>query len=494
MSINDAIAEWIVGIFAELGDPEKVGRSAQPLVDHATEIRTVHAELAAMARSVSWSGAAAEAHAAQLQLQLRIAEETAEALDKAQAVVAEHANKGAYIAKQVVGVILEIIEVLLAGLMLTWFFSFLANLVWLRLAPLFQRVLDLLMRLRTSLREFTASMSELGVVAGRLAQEVETMIVAYLPAYSRALPGFYIGAATPQLLSGRPVNWRENAWQVALFGAFDLGLNMVEGVFDAIRLGIRLREVIVRGGDRAGQMLTFSRGRPDPVSLPPDTPIPPRDVPTPSPAAGSETRTVVDDVPAPTPSVSSMTARPSLDDVATPSITRPDTPVPPAERPVTERPVTESEAGPGIHRDNTSEASPALDPRAADWEQFVPKTPGEALYIGLKEAFNTGVGNTMLAAAAADIKNQKLTPEDFALSFALGFALAGARDGLLHHLPVGYNWAFRQQPQGAPAVQRWLASIPTQYSFYAMYFVAKDAILNAILGRPVDTQLNPASR
>jgi hypothetical protein len=504
MNINDEIAEWIVSVMAELGDPEKIRESAQPLTDHANEIRLVHAELMAAANSISWSGAAADAHAEQLRQQLRLAEEAAANLESSQNVVAEHTDKAAYIAKQIIGIILEILEVLIAGLILTSILSYLADLIWLRLAPLFQRVLDLLMRFRTALSDFTTSMSKLNVVAGRVAKEIETLMVTYLPAYSRSIPGFYFASGMPQLMSGRPVNWQDNAWQVALFSAFDLGLTMVGGVFAGLKLGGQLRELIVRGGDRMSQKLTFSRIRPDPVPPRPDIPkpLPPDGGSGISTTGRSRWDSLVDEVMAPlpksahgdVPSIPSTTGRSRWDSLvdevmaSVPKSAHGDVPSVPSTMGQPSSVLDEVASPAPIKAFDTPNS---LTEKPVAWDQFTPKSPGEALHMGLNQAFNTGLGNTMLAAAVADIKNQAMTPEDFALSFALGFTLAGARDGLLHHLPVGNNWAYRQQPEWAPAVQRWVASIPTEYSFYAMYFIAKDAIQNAISGNLINTELNP---
>src|SRR5579859_1857647 len=216
--INGALSAWIVGVFAALGDPNKVQESAQPLVNHANEIRLVHENLTTTTKSLSWSGPGADAHSQNLRKQVRVADEAAANLETAQKLVTQHADQTQYVAQQVVGVILEIVETLAIGMALTALFSALADVAWVRLGSLIQRVMGWIMRFRMALRGFVKSMTELSEITGQLAKGLETLIVDYAPAYTRALPGFYIADAVPQLMTGRPVDWGGNAWQIALFG------------------------------------------------------------------------------------------------------------------------------------------------------------------------------------------------------------------------------------------------------------------------------------
>jgi hypothetical protein len=130
--------------------------------------------------------------------------------------------------------------------------------------------------------------------------------------------------------------------------------------------------------------------------------------------------------------------------------------------------------------------------RPVVWQQFVPKTPGEALYAGVKEAVNTAAGNSGLMAVAAKVDGKPVDPKAFAVGALLGGGMAGAREGLLRSLPAGERLGYLHQPQNAPSIQRWIATTPITWSFYSMYFTLKDAIANSILGQPTPTELDPA--
>jgi hypothetical protein len=75
--------------------------------------------------------------------------------------------------------------------------------------------------------------------------------------------------------------------------------------------------------------------------------------------------------------------------------------------------------------------------RPVVWQQFVPKTPGEALYAGVQEAVNTAAGNSGLIAVAAKVDGKPVDPKAFAVGALLGGGMAGAREGLLLSPPVG---------------------------------------------------------
>ena len=66
----------------------------------------------------------------------------------------------------------------------------------------------------------------------------------------------------------------------------------------------------------------------------------------------------------------------------------------------------------------------------------MPKSPGEALYSGVKEAVNTALGNSGLMATAAKVNGEPIDPRTFAVGALLGGGMAGARETLLRSLPV----------------------------------------------------------
>jgi hypothetical protein len=90
-----------------------------------------------------------------------------------------------------------------------------------------------------------------------------------------------------------------------------------------------------------------------------------------------------------------------------------------------------------------------------------------------------------------EVTGQDLSAKEFGVNIALGGVMAGTRQGLFHHLPVGERFAYLNQPENVPAIQRWIASTPITWSFYAMYFTLKDALNNAIFEMPTPTELDP---
>ncbi|MFJ2478459.1 hypothetical protein ACIOWI_36995, partial [Streptomyces sp. NPDC087659] len=179
-------------------------------------------------------------------------DETANHYQNMSEATQNHAQKSTVIVKEIIGIALEIIELLLAGVILTRLFSWIADLLWARITDLMKEIADLLSKFRSLLAQFTEFLKSTGGVMGRVGGvvggQVEKILIVYLPEYTRAFTGFYLASGVPQLMSGRPVDWKTNAWQVAVFCAFDAGLNLLEDAIEITKIGINFKNFVTGKG------------------------------------------------------------------------------------------------------------------------------------------------------------------------------------------------------------------------------------------------------
>ncbi|MFI5635556.1 hypothetical protein ACIA8E_40745 [Streptomyces sp. NPDC051664] len=237
-------------MLTELGDPSSLQGHSEVFASSADQLRIAQAELTE--NPPPWEGGDADAYAEALRWHRDVMDQTATLLETTGEQVDDHANKAFIIVKEIIGIILEILEILLAGLVLTSIFSWLADLIWIRILPLMHRAIELLVRFREMLARFTVFMRDVGSRAGRMGQRagafigesVESLAVDYLPAEVRAFPGFYLASAVPNLLSGRPVDWKANAWQLGIFFGFDTALGMSADLLERTVAGKALKELV----------------------------------------------------------------------------------------------------------------------------------------------------------------------------------------------------------------------------------------------------------
>jgi len=98
--------------------------------------------------------------------------------------------------------------------------------------------------------KFAGFMRTYGTIAGRIGETIESILVEYTPVYARAYPGFYIASGVPELMSGKPVDWAGNVWQVAVFSGFDASLNLVEDAVEKTAAGGAFKKLVIGGVDR----------------------------------------------------------------------------------------------------------------------------------------------------------------------------------------------------------------------------------------------------
>ncbi|MFH8224667.1 hypothetical protein ACH4C2_36625 [Streptomyces sp. NPDC018057] len=252
MDINDAIAEWLTRVLREIGDPNFLVHHGQELEAQAQQIRALRAQLEDAAGKVLWEGPDAPLYTDALGGHLDVMDHTASLLEATGQQAQEHANKTWLIVKQVIGLILEILEILAVGMALSWLGGIALDWMWEQILPLMESVLSALARFRGYLAEFTEFLRVVGSGMGRTGERVgeglgkltESFLIDVAPAQLRAYPGFYVSLAVPKLLSGRPVDWKGNAWQLAVFFGFDTGLGLAEGVLESTALGAGVKKFI----------------------------------------------------------------------------------------------------------------------------------------------------------------------------------------------------------------------------------------------------------
>jgi hypothetical protein len=492
--VSGAITDWLVKVLQEFGDPATIEEPASAFVSQAATLRNVHAELTRQLDSIEWSGGAATAHAAVWRHHLELAEQTASSLDSVGRHLDAHAQKAWAIVKEVLGVVLEILELLAAGALLTWVTAGLSDLIWIRAAPMMQRIMQLLGEFRTLVSEFVETMRGFGSLAGKVGETIETLAINYAPAYARAYLGYYITLGVPQLLSGRPVDWKNNSWQVATFALFDGTLNLIEDAIETTAAGKSFKDFITGSPGRTGVADTgavdgeLATEADLANELRPEANEPHiqanqhrlQQVPQ-LPEVEKLESIDIEQVLGKSSSDGSALTLPATESMPT-SVAEAVEPASVASVPE----ATEQSGETAVAGDLAAEPSAPVV-----WSSFVPKTAREALYLALKEGFNTAIGNAALLAVIEQVTGVRLSAKEWAVNLALSGLMAGTRQGLFHHLPMGEKFGYRNQPTNAPAVERWLASTPITWSYYAMYFTLKDAINNTIFELPTPTELDP---
>ncbi|MEU0950284.1 hypothetical protein ABZ379_47790 [Streptomyces canus] len=306
MDINKAIVDWLVKIVREVGDPSSLHDHAQNLTVQANLLRDLHTSVNETAGSVVWEGPDADAYRQELNGQLDLLTHTANVLESTGAATQEHADKAWTIVKQVIGIILEILEILAVGMLLSWLGGIGLDWVLARVLPLMERILEFLAKLRSYLAEFTQFLRAVGgtfsPTGARIGEAVgkftESLVIDTLPAQTRAYPGFYIALAVPKLLSGKPVDWKGNAWQLGVFFGLDTALGLTEGAIKDSALGGGLRALSSRG-KKAGDAVKTEEDAVSAAKTPAKEPGPATggptessglsDVPSPAAAKGSTT-------------------------------------------------------------------------------------------------------------------------------------------------------------------------------------------------------------
>lgn len=267
VDINDAIAEWLTRVLREIGDPNFLAHHGQELEAQAQRIRALHDQLEDAAGKAAWEGPDAPVYTQAVGGHLDLMDHTAGLLEATGQQAQEHANKTWLIVKQVIGLILEILEILAVGMALSWLGGFALDWMWEQILPLMEGVLSALARFRGYLAEFTEFLRVVGGGLGRTGERIgeglgkltESFFVDVAPAQLRAYPGFYVSLAVPKLLSGRPVDWKGNAWQLAVFFGFDTGLGLAEGVLENTAFGAGVKNFIT--GEKAADDAAAAAGK-----------------------------------------------------------------------------------------------------------------------------------------------------------------------------------------------------------------------------------------
>ncbi|MER6540327.1 WXG100 family type VII secretion target [Streptomyces sp900105755] len=259
VDINGAITQWLTNVLREIGDPDGLRDHADELKKQAEHIKAVHAQMATKVQSSSWSGADYEAFSFAWQEHAKLAEDTTNSIQSMANGVDEHAERSWEIFKEVIGISLEILEILAIGLLLSWIFAGITNLLWARVAPLIERIVQIMERYRAMLADFAEWARGVGSSAGKVGEKIGTAIgkgvekvFSELPDEARTYVNFYLADAAAPTLSGRDVAWADNAWQIGLFFGMDIGNHLVKYAVESINFGKRLTGVVEDASAQGG--------------------------------------------------------------------------------------------------------------------------------------------------------------------------------------------------------------------------------------------------
>jgi len=120
VDIYGIISDWLVWVLQQFGQPLSLGRSATAFSDHAADLRALTAPAHSGRPQHRLVRGRRNRHAAYWQSHATLFDQAAEHLDAAQKRLDEHLQKVWAIFREIIGVILEIVELFAVGAALTW--------------------------------------------------------------------------------------------------------------------------------------------------------------------------------------------------------------------------------------------------------------------------------------------------------------------------------------------------------------------------------------
>jgi uncharacterized protein YukE len=437
--INAALVDGIIDILEKFGvhfsgrgsDPDAIREQAAEYRQHAESLRQLYDQTGASLATLDWSGPAADAHSQLLQQHVRLAAGTADHLDQTAEHLDQHAGKAERIVRVIVGIALEILEVYLATLALSYVVGWLAQaLFWVRAAWLIVRAVELCQQFRQLVASVVEAMRGLGSTAGKIGTYLGEILTDWLPAYVADTGSFYVGMMTPEFLSGKGLS---NAGSTLVHSLLPFTCLDFAGYF-----GMHLLEQETQIGARVKNFIDgygAPRRESEPQAVAADAPqLPPLEF-EPFTTPWSEAR------------------------AAEPKETQPSTPASTAEE--------------------AKEAKEAAE--------YVPETKAQVLYGAAKEFLVTAAGNTILNAANGDTK-----PADMLWGAFGGGAFASADKGVRQGLLLPH--AMSKRPDGI-SPDLWMSTVGAvvKTGLRGARFTVKAPFSDLVAGSDIDTQLGSIS-
>ncbi|MFD2422173.1 WXG100 family type VII secretion target [Amycolatopsis pigmentata] len=487
---------WIlqkVGLNLGTGHPQRVEQKAEELRQYAETLRReydgLNRDLAGLGDS--FSGRAADAHAEAWAKHMMLAGQVADGADGMAKTLDQHADESTRIIRTIIGIALELLEMWLLCVALSWITGFLSDLIFFsRAGRLIAELYKLFTRLGELIRTTTEAMKQWGTFAGKIGEYTRVLLVEYVPDGIKEYPINLAATAVPAKLSGRNLDVGSLLLPmipaIVQYGALNLGMEILEN------------ETKVVGG-----LKRFIEGKKEEPSAP-ELPMPDAGKPLPqaiaeSPSLSSELRNLLErEFPHDRPAQQAGDAARAERGTSMESAERPETvhplpaeyelPMPEFSRPLAEemaedvtlspelRSLLEREFNLKAQREKKgSETEPATEEVV-----FTPKTNRELLYAFLKETLVNGTQNILLGAEQGQHDN-------WLSNAAIGAPLGGLRKVALEKYlkPAAYQG----KPAEAPLGQRIVPEMTMRTLAYGLRNTVREAVEDAANGDPVTTQL-----
>lgn len=483
---------WIlqkVGFDLGTGHPERLRQKAEELREYAEKVR---AEYHGMNRDLlgltdSFSGYAADAHAEAWAKQMVLAGELADGADGIAKTLDEHAEESTRVIRTIVGIALELLEMWLLCVALSWITGFLSDLLFFsRAGRLVAELYQLFTRLGELIRTTTEAMKQWGTFAGKIGEYTRVLLVEYVPDGIKEYPINLAATAVPAKLSGRNLDLGSLLLPmipaIVQYGALNLGMEILENETKAV-----------------GGLKRFITGKKEEPAAP-ELPMPDAGKPLPeaiaeSSSLSSELRSLLerefnlDGRPQQAADAARPEPRALSDSAGNHSLPAEyELPMPEFSRPFAEEMADDVALSPELRSllerefnlDGKSETTVSETGSAAGEVVFTPKTNRELLYAFLKETLVNGTQNVLLGVEQGQHGN-------WLSNAAIGAPLGGLRKVTLEKYlkPIAYQG----KPSQAPLAQRIVPEMTMRTLAYALRNTVRDAARDAANGDPVTTQL-----
>jgi hypothetical protein len=505
--VNGEIEEkllWIlrkVGFNLSPGNPRRLVFQAEHLRYFAASIRETYEQLSQdMSRLGNhWSGDAATSQARSWATHVALADHIADTAESMARSLDEHVEKSTRIIKTILGVALELLELYVICVALSWVTGYLSDLLFVsRVGEFIGRLCSLFSKLGELIKSTAEAMAKWGSLSGKIGEYSRVLLTEYVPDGLKEYPINLAATVVPAKLGGRDLKLQDLLLAmipgIAQYGALNLGMEILE---KESRLVARVKNAI----EGKGNGITDLEGaRPSSSDLPSPPVVSLAEDGAVSPAttglrdrdfnlnrdtenggnAGRESRSAVESAENPgapqwplpeqyrlaVPKRQRSLAELLFEDVALPVDVRSA-----LER---EFHITRAEENRA-----SSVISTGLD-STSKGEAFMPKTNRELAYAFMKETLVNGVNGALVG-----IENGQ--PDHFLTNAAISAPLSGLRKVALERYfkPMAY----RGMPTEATLDQRIIPEAIVRTMAYALRNSAREAIEDAAKGDDVTTQL-----
>ena len=480
VDVNGEIEEkllWIlrkVGFNLSSGNPGRLELQAERIREFSANLRETYGRLNDdMGRlSNRWSGDAATSQARSWATHVVLAAHVADGAESVARTLDEHVEKSTRIIKAILGVALELLEMYVICVALSWVTGYLSDLLFVsRVGEFIGRLYSLFSKLSELIKSTAEALAKWGSLPGKMGEYSRVLLTEYVPDGLKEYPINLAATVVPAKLGGRDLKLQ------------DLLLSMIPGIaqYGALNFGV---EILEKESRLVGRIKNAIEGKGKEIAEPEVSRLSSSDLsrsPVASLAEGNVGREF----------------RPTVENPGIPEHSLPEQyrlTVPESQRslaellvedaalPVEVRRALEREFQ--IARAKESRASSVVSTGLAPTSKgtaFTPKTNRELAYAFMKEMLVNGTNGALTGAENGQ-------PDHFLTNAAISAPLSGLRKVALERY-FKPAVAYHNMPTEATLVERILPEAIVRTMAYALRNSARDAIEDAANGDHVTTQL-----